>query len=74
MTHDKDYEKFLKLVSENVQKHRKRNGFTQMDMIDFGFNYRHYQRLESGEGGISLHTLFRLAKVFKVSVSSLIDV
>ncbi|MBL7542808.1 MAG: helix-turn-helix transcriptional regulator [Bdellovibrionaceae bacterium] len=60
-------------ISKNIKRYRKRSGLTQMDMVDHGFNYRHYQRLESGESGYNLQTLFKLSKVFKVKVSSFLE-
>jgi transcriptional regulator with XRE-family HTH domain len=74
MAQDTDYDKFLRKVAENIRRCRKRVGLTQMDMIDHGFNYRHYQRIESGDTGPSLSTLYKLAKIFKVKPSTLLDV
>ena len=65
---DKDYERLLKLISTNVKRIRKANRLTQEDMIQFGFNYRHYQKLESGVYSFNLYTLQRLARAFKVHV------
>lgn len=68
-----EFDRFLKKVAKNIQQYRKKAGLTQMDMVDHGFNYRHYQRLESGETGYNLQTLFRLSKVFKVKVSAFLE-
>lgn len=73
MDRNAEFEKFLKNISKNIKRYRKKAGLTQMDMVDHGFNYRHYQRLESGDSGYNLQTLFRLSKVFKVKVSSFLE-
>lgn len=73
MDRNAEFEKFLKHISKNIKKYRKKAGFTQMDMVDHGFNYRHYQRLESGDTGYNLQTLFKLSKVFKVKVSAFLE-
>ena len=68
-----EFEKFLKQVAKNIKTSRESAGLTQMDMIEYGFNYRHYQRLESGQAGCNLQTLFRLSKAFKVTVASFLE-
>ena len=71
MGQDKDYEKFLVNLSDNIKEKRSQMGITQEEMAEFGFNYRHYQRLESGIHSPSLSTLFKLASIFNVEVSEL---
>lgn len=73
MDRNSEFDKFIKNIAQNIKRYRKKAGLTQMDMIDHGFNYRHYQRLESGETGYNLQTLFRLSKIFKIKVSTLLD-
>lgn len=41
---------------------------TQDQMSDYGFNYRFYQRLESGVYSPNVKTLFRLAEAFGVDI------
>lgn len=73
MNRQDEFDKLLKRVAKNIKRLRLDSGLTQMNMIEHGFNYRHYQRLESGEVGYNLLTLFRLSKVFKVKVSAFLD-
>lgn len=73
MDRNAEFNKLLKRVASNIQRFRTSAGLTQMDMVDHGFNYRHYQRLESGESGYNLQTLFRLSKVFKVKISAFFE-
>lgn len=72
MTRQTEYEKLLERIAGNIKAHREKGGLTQMDMVEHGFNYRHYQRIESGGAGLNLMTLFRLSKVFKVKIEDLI--
>lgn len=69
MDKNTEFDRLLKKIASNIKTYRERSGLTQMDMIDHGFNYRHYQRLESGTTGYNLQTLFRLSKVFKIDIS-----
>jgi transcriptional regulator with XRE-family HTH domain len=73
MSRQAEYEKFLKKVAGNIKRYRMATKLTQMDMVNHGFNYRHYQRLESGSTGLNLFTLFRLSKLFNVNVSKLLE-
>jgi transcriptional regulator with XRE-family HTH domain len=54
-------------VANNIKRFRKKRGLTQEDMTKFGFNYRHYQRVEGGKQNLSLFTLQKIAAVFKVN-------
>ena len=72
MAKQDDYDLLLARIAENIRALRLRNGLTQEQMTEFGFNYRHYQRLESGNYSPSLNTLYRLSKVFKVSIASIL--
>lgn len=65
---ERDYGKLLKMIAANIQRIRKDLGLTQEDMAEHGFNYRHYQKLESGSYSPNLRTLHRLAVVLKVSI------
>ena len=71
MKQDQSYNKILKEIAENIKKHRKKNNLTQENMSDYGFSYKHYQRIESGSYSMNLYTLHRLAKAFNINVKSL---
>ena len=51
---------------------RKQKGFTQEDMILYGFSARHWQQVEAGRP-ITVTTLLRIGDVFKVTLASLVD-
>ncbi|MFW7382323.1 MAG: helix-turn-helix domain-containing protein [Oligoflexus sp.] len=70
-----DEKKFIKLqliIAINLKKYREARGFTQEDMMDYGFERRYYQRLEAGEVNPTLHTLFRLAESLGIETWSLL--
>lgn len=71
MSYEKDYEKFLLKLSNNIKKLRLSHGYTQEEMTEHGFNYRHYQRLESGKHCPSLSTLYKVSRIYKINVREL---
>ena len=56
------YSAFLKRFASNLRRIRKQKGLTQEQMADLGFNYRFYQKLESGAYSPSLNTVYRLSR------------
>lgn len=68
-TLDKEVLRLTKRFSSNLKKMRVKKGLTQEDMTAHGFNYRHYQRLESGMNPPSFSTLVRLAKIMGVDIT-----
>jgi transcriptional regulator with XRE-family HTH domain len=50
---------------------RKKHGYSQEDMISFGFSARHWQQIEAGRP-ITVTTLLRICEVFEVSMSKLV--
>jgi len=59
-------ESFQKHVAQNIKRLRNAKKWTQFDMIEFGFSLRQFQYIEGGVRNISLQTILRLAKAFKV--------
>jgi len=73
VTVETDYNRLLARVASNIRKLRKESGLTQEEMsVKGGFNYRFYQKLESGKYSPNLYTLFRLSKTFRVPISDLV--
>jgi len=72
MENDPKYERLLRRISNNIKALREKRGLTQEDMTGHGFNYRHYQKLESGSYSFSLHTLYRVSEVLKVDLKELL--
>lgn len=70
---DADFLNLVLLVSKNIRELRKSYGLTQESMAhQGGFNYRFYQKLESGKYSPNLYTLFRVANQLKVKISALL--
>lgn len=67
----KSYENLLKTIALNLKRFRKQRGLTQEDMAEYGFNYRFYQKLESGNYSPNLKTLYKLAMAFNIEVEAL---
>jgi transcriptional regulator with XRE-family HTH domain len=66
---DPKYQKLLRRLSQNIKRVRLEKELTQEEMAKFGFNYRHYQKIESGSYSFNLVTLHRVAKALGVDVS-----
>jgi transcriptional regulator with XRE-family HTH domain len=64
-------ERLLKLVGKRVRDLRKQAKLTQEDMMSYGFERRYYQRIEAGTVNLSLTSLNKLARAFRVSISEL---
>jgi transcriptional regulator with XRE-family HTH domain len=62
-------EEFFRALGQRVKKLRKSRGYSQEDMISFGFSARHWQQIEAGRP-ITLETLLRICTVFGVSMST----
>jgi len=71
MGSDAKYQKLISRIAGNIKRVRESRKLTQEDMTQFGFSYRHYQRVESGKYSINLFTLHRVAIALKVDVVEL---
>ena len=63
--------KFFRALGQRVRNLRKKNGYSQEDMISFGFSARHWQQIEAGRP-ITVITLLRICEVFKISAERLL--
>jgi len=66
-----DHIKFFKALGQRVKKLRKRRGYSQEDMIAFGFSARHWQQIEAGRP-ITMTTLLRICDAFKVRIAVIV--
>jgi transcriptional regulator with XRE-family HTH domain len=64
-------EQFFRALGTKVRKLRKAHGFSQEDMLSFGFSTRHWQQIEAGRP-ITLTTALRICEVFQVSLAKLV--
>ena len=67
-----DQGKFFKALGGKIKSLRKRKGFTQEDMISFGFSARHWQQIEAGRP-ITVTTLLRICEVFQVPMARIVS-
>jgi transcriptional regulator with XRE-family HTH domain len=66
-----DQAQFFLALGTKVRKLRKGRGYSQEDMMSFGFSTRHWQQVEAGRP-ITVTTLLRICEVFKVSMAKLV--
>ena len=64
-------EKFFRALGTKVRGLRKRRGYSQEDMIGFGFSARHWQQIEAGRP-ITVTTLLRICEVFDIPMAKLV--
>jgi len=50
---------------------RKKRGYSQEDMMSFGFSTRHWQQIEAGRP-ITVITLLRICEVFELKMDKLV--
>jgi transcriptional regulator with XRE-family HTH domain len=67
-----DDKQFFAALGERVKRLRKSKGFTQEDMIGFGFSARHWQQIEAGRP-ITVTTLLRICDTFSIRAAQLIE-
>ena len=67
-----DERQFFRALGTRIKKLRKSHGYTQEDMIGFGFSARHWQQVEAGRP-ITIRTLLRISDTFGVKAAQLID-
>lgn len=63
--------KFLRNLGLRVKELRVKHGYTQEDMISFGFSARHWQQIEAGRP-ITLKTLLRICRVFSTPMERVV--
>ena len=63
---------FFGALGIRVRDLRKKHGFSQEDMLSFGFSTRHWQQVEAGRP-ITVTTLLRICEVFEVPMSKLVQ-
>jgi len=64
-------EKFFKALGTKVRGLRRKHGYSQEDMIYFGFSARHWQQIEAGRP-ITVTTLLRICEVFGVPMAKVV--
>lgn len=65
-------DKFFRTLGTRVRELRKKRGYSQEDMLSFGFSTRHWQQVEAGRP-ITVTTLLRICEVFELPMSKLVQ-
>lgn len=65
-------DQFFSALGVRVKRLRKKRGYTQEDMLSFGFSTRHWQQVEAGRA-ITVTTLLRICEVFELPMSKLVQ-
>lgn len=66
-----DTKKFFSSLGQRVKKLRKDRGYSQEDMISFGFSARHWQQIEAGRP-ITVTTALKICDAFHISIAQLV--
>ncbi|HKZ02319.1 MAG TPA: helix-turn-helix transcriptional regulator [Pyrinomonadaceae bacterium] len=66
-----DEARFFKALGQRIKALRKQHGYSQEDMISFGFSARHWQQIEAGRP-ITVRTLLRICNVFKIRMDRVV--
>lgn len=66
-----DQTKFFRALGRRIRSLRKKQGYSQEDMISFGFSARHWQQIEAGRP-ITVRTVLRICDAFEISMERLI--
>ena len=62
---------FFRALGHRIRQLRKRQGYSQEDMISFGFSARHWQQVEAGRP-ITVRTLLWICEVFDTPMERLV--
>jgi transcriptional regulator with XRE-family HTH domain len=71
-----DFELFARKVQRKIKKIRKEKGLSQEDLMEYDISLRTIQRIEQEKEpvNITLLTLKRLSKAFKIKTKDLLDI
>jgi transcriptional regulator with XRE-family HTH domain len=64
-------DEFFAALGPRIQKLRKRAGYSQEDMISFGYGVRYWQRVEAGKP-ITLRTLLRICRILGTPMETVV--
>ena len=72
MAKDNEIEKeFFAALGSRIQRLRDRAGYSQEDMISFGYTVRYWQRIEAGKP-ITLRTLLRVCGILGTTAEAVV--
>ena len=64
-------DKFFAGLGRRIQVLRKRSGYSQEDMVSFGYTVRYWQRVEAGKP-ITLRTLLRICRILGTPMETIV--
>jgi transcriptional regulator with XRE-family HTH domain len=64
-------QRFFQRLGTRVRELRRKQFYSQEDMISYGFSARHWQQIEAGRP-ITVSTLLRICAVFETSLEKLV--
>lgn len=67
-----DQNRFFRALGQRVRQLREEKGFSQEDMLSFGFSARHWQQIEAGRP-ITMRTALRICGIFKLPLANLVE-
>jgi len=62
---------FFRALGQRIRALRVRRGYTQEDMIGFGFSARHWQQIEAGRP-VTMTTILRICDTFEITPERLL--
>lgn len=65
------YEELFRALGQRLKAMRRKAGYSQEDMLSFGFSTRHWQQVEAGRP-VTLTTVLRACDVFRVTPEALL--
>ena len=69
--HNEIEKQFFAALGPRIQRLRNRAGYSQEDMISFGYGVRFWQRIEAGKP-ITLRTLLRICQILGTSMEAVV--
>jgi len=67
----KSQEQFFRSLGAKARELRRKRGYSQEDMMSFGFSTRHWQQIEAGRP-ITVTTLMRICEAFEITMEKLV--
>jgi len=62
---------FFRALGQRIRELRVKSGYSQEDMIGFGFSARHWQQIEAGRP-VTVTTLLRICDTFHITPERLL--
>jgi len=63
--------RFFRVLGKRIREQREKRGYSQEDMISFGFSARHWQQIERGRP-ITVMTLLRICVTLRIPLSRML--